>query len=179
MRIYLLGFMASGKTSIGKRVAKQLNYEFIDLDDYLEEKNGKSITGIFKEDGEDVFRKLEKEALHDTFKMENIVIAAGGGTPCFFDNIEQINKNGISLYLKRSVDFFVTKLLTSKTVRPLVLGKSKKELKKYIQKTLDYRKQFYEQATKVYKVKDLTKDEMAEKIVKKIKKMNNETIIKK
>ena len=117
MRIYLIGFMGSGKTSIGKRIAKILNYNFLDMDDYLERKFGKSIPDIFKDDGEGRFREMERETLHNTFEMKNVVIAAGGGTPCFFDNIEQINKYGVSYYLKRSVEFFVNKLLTSKTER--------------------------------------------------------------
>jgi len=171
MKIYLLGFMGSGKTSIGKRVANQLKYNFLDLDEYLENKNKKTIPDIFKEEGEDKFRELEKEALHDTFKMDDVVIAAGGGTPCFFDNINQINDHGISFYLKRKAEFFVEKLLASKTERPLVKGKTKKELMDYVTQTLEYRNQFYELATKVYKVKDRDKDEMAERIVKKIKKV--------
>ena len=163
--------MGSGKTSIGKRVANHLRYDFIDMDTYLEEKNKKSIPDIFKEDGEEKFRELEKETLHDTFKMKKTVIAAGGGTPCFFDNIKQINKNGISFYLKRSVDFIVYKLLSAKTERPLVKGKTEEELRDYIKKTLDYRNQFYKQASKTLKVKEREKDEMAEVIVKKIKKI--------
>ncbi|MFC2137097.1 shikimate kinase [Bacteroidota bacterium] len=172
MKIYLIGFMASGKTSIGKRIAKKLDYQFFDMDDYLEEKYHKSIPDIFREDGEDKFREMERDTLHDTFKMKNVVIAAGGGTPCFFDNIKQINKHGTSFYLKRSVDYLVNRLINAKTVRPLVKDKSKKELNEYISKTLEYRKQFYKQATETIKIKERSKDEVA-MLIKKIVNIKN------
>lgn len=167
MRLYLIGFMASGKTSIGKKIAKKLDYKFIDLDDYLEEKYNKTIPDIFKQDGEDKFREMEKDTLHDTFKMKKVIIACGGGTPCFFDNIEQINKNGFSIYLNRTVDYLVYKLMHAKTIRPLVQNKTEDELKQYIKNTLKHREQYYKKATKTIKIKDKSKDDVA-KLIKKI-----------
>ena len=147
MKIYLIGFMGSGKTSIGKRLAKRLGYNFLDLDTLIEVKSKQKIPGIFREQGEDGFRKIERKALEDTFQLEDIVIATGGGTPCFFDNIDQINKHGLSFYLNRSMHFLVNKLFYSSTERPLVKGKSKNELDEYVGKLLAKRDSFYKKAS--------------------------------
>lgn len=153
--------MGSGKTSIGKRVAKKLDMVFLDMDDFLVKKTGKTVPEIFEKEGEEAFRKYEKEVLHETFTFKNTVIAAGGGTPCFFDNMEQMNNNGTSFYLKNSVDFLIHKLTHAKTERPLVKGKTEEELREYIVKTLQYREQFYMQAHNIINVNSFTKKKSA------------------
>lgn len=170
MKIYMIGFMASGKTSVGKRLAKKLQLSFMDMDPYLENKYGKPIPEIFKEDGEDKFREYERNVLADTFSMDDIVIATGGGTPCFFDNMEVINENGISVYLNHSIDFYVYKLLHAKTVRPLVVGKTEDELRDYIVETLGHREQFYKKAKHIVNLNGEKKDEIADIICKIINK---------
>jgi shikimate kinase len=156
-RVYLIGFMGSGKSSIGARLAECLQWRFVDLDDLLEENAGQSIPEIFAERGEDAFRALERETLEKTFGMTDTVIAAGGGTPCFFDNMDRINDGGYSFYLRNTVDFFVDKLTRSKTERPLVKGKSPEQLRSYIVETLAKREPYYLQARYVIFVGDLGK----------------------
>ena len=144
MRIYLIGFMGSGKSSLGKILAHKLNYAFVDLDDIIEEKAEKKITDIFKDDGEQAFRSIEQECLAKTFSFTNTVIATGGGTPCFFDNMEMMNQNGISVYLKFSSGILASRLFDNPGERPLLAQhKSKQDLKNYIDSLLKDREQFY------------------------------------
>lgn len=146
MKIYLVGFMGCGKTTTGKQLARNLGYRFFDLDFYLVKKHEKTVPEIFRQYGENGFRNLEREALLDTFKMDNAIISTGGGTPCFFDNMQQINKNGISIYLEADVNTLVKRLYYSNNPRPLVVGKSKKELSNFVFETLQKREHFYNQA---------------------------------
>ena len=91
MLIYLIGYMGAGKTTYGKRLARDINYNFIDLDQKIEAEQGKTISEIFAEKGEDGFRQIEREAMIQTFGLENTIVATGGGTPCFFDNMQLLN----------------------------------------------------------------------------------------
>ena len=104
MRIFLIGFMGCGKTTLGKKLAKHLNFNFIDLDRFIENKTVKSINVIFDEKGEQYFRDLEKESLNEIYKMDNLVIATGGGTPCFSDNMQTMLEKGICIYLKMEAE---------------------------------------------------------------------------
>jgi len=149
MRIYLIGYMGSGKSTVGKGLAKALNLSFIDMDDYIEERNFKSIPQIFAEEGEDVFRLKEQKALHELSEFEDVVIATGGGAACFFDNIDVINKTGKSLYLKGSPRILAERLRNSKVERPLINGKSYEELVTFIDETLNQREKWYNQANVV------------------------------
>jgi len=144
--IYLIGFMASGKTLYGKKLARAINYEFLDLDQLIEQKEGKSINRIFAENGESYFRELERLVLKDSFKLKKKVIALGGGTPCFFDNMQQIKNHGISVYLQVSNGILASRLFEHGENRPLVAGKSKEELIRYVSQMMEKRKNFYEQA---------------------------------
>ncbi|MFA9392658.1 MAG: shikimate kinase [Prolixibacteraceae bacterium] len=146
MRIYLIGYMGSGKSTVGKGLAKALNLTFVDMDDHIEERNFKSIPKIFAEDGEAAFRKMEQKALHELSTFENIVIATGGGAPCFFDNIEVIKQTGKSIYLKGSPRIIAERLLQSKIDRPLIKGKTEDELVAFIDDTLHQREKWYKQA---------------------------------
>jgi len=147
MRIYLIGFMASGKTTIGQELAQTLKYEFVDLDNYIEQKYQKSIKQIFEQQGEDHFRIIENEALREVSSVEgNIVIAAGGGTSCFYNSIDYMNKTGVTVYIKLEVAELVARLIESKTDRPLLWGKTEQELNDYILRMLDERKKYYEKA---------------------------------
>ena len=138
--------MASGKTSIGEKIAKKLNLQFIDIDNVIEEESGLQISDIFTERGEDYFRNLEENALNKIIEKENVVIAAGGGTTCFFDNMELMNKNGITVYIKLSALDLFNRLENSQTDRPLLKGLNKEKLLAKIVELLNKREKFYKQA---------------------------------
>ncbi len=147
MKVYLIGFMASGKTTIGLELAKILNVEFFDLDTYIEQKYNKTIKQIFEQKGEDHFRIIENEALHEVASIEgDTIIAAGGGTSCFYNSIDFMNKTGLTIYLKAEVTELLARLIESKTERPLLWGKTQQELNDYILRVLDERKKYYEKA---------------------------------
>ena len=150
MRIFLIGFMGSGKSYIGKRLAKSLGVSFIDLDDYLEKKESRSIKKIFEEEGEDYFRRKEEECLLEMDQFENVIIATGGGAPCFFDNSDWMNKNGITVYLKTPLKIIYKRLIEGREKRPLVQSLSDQELKDFIQKKLEARTLYYENVHIVY-----------------------------
>lgn len=146
MRIYLIGYMGCGKSTLGRRLSKHLDLQFVDMDHYIEERNCKTIPQIFQEEGEAEFRLKEKKALEELSEFNNIVIATGGGAPCFFDNMEVMNQTGKTVYLNISPDILADRLLKSKTERPLIKGKSRKELVSFIDETLNKRNEFYKQA---------------------------------
>ena len=136
--------MGSGKSSLGKILARKLNYSFIDIDNIIEKQTVKKISEIFSDDGEEAFRKIEHDCLIETFSFSNTVIATGGGTPCFFNNMEIINQNGISIYLKFSSGILASRLFTTPGNRPLIKQfKDKLELKNYIDTLLYDREKFY------------------------------------
>ena len=99
-RIILIGYMGSGKTTLGKALSKDLGLPFFDLDWYIENRFCRTVSQLFAERGEDGFRQLERAMLHEVAEFENVVIAAGGGTPCFFDNIDYMNHQAQTVYLK-------------------------------------------------------------------------------
>ena len=146
-KIFLIGFMGSGKTAYGKPLAELLNVDFFDLDDYIEKKYNCQITKIFVEEGEKKFREYEKNALHEiTLCNRNFVLAAGGGTPCYNNNIEFMNAQGTSIYLKCPVDELYENILLSNPDRPLLQGKRGNDLRKHIKQLLSIREPVYEQA---------------------------------
>jgi shikimate kinase len=146
MRIFLIGFMGSGKSHVGKRLAQQLSYEFMDADEHLEAQSGTSISDIFATRGEGAFRKLESAALKSLGTKGNCIIATGGGAPCYFDNMEWMNANGVTVYLEVAPSILVERLLPRTANRPLLAGKSATELEAYIKMTLAERDLFYRQA---------------------------------
>lgn len=119
---------------------------FIDLDEYIEKKEGKSIPKIFSTEGEKAFRQMEAENLRLLQYIPDSIISMGGGAPCFHDNMTWMNQNGLTVYLKQSPEFLFSRLKNSRGKRPLVSGLSKKELFEYITKTLGDREPCYEQA---------------------------------
>lgn len=151
--------MGSGKSTAGKKLAKKMEYEFIDMDAFIEAEAGKSIPEIFKLKGEAAFREMEKEALSVLSKKENVVVSCGGGTPCFHDNMDVMNKTGVSVYLKLSVDVLVSRLITAKQKRPLIANKTEDELKSFIARQLKTRDEFYGQAQLIVEGKSLNVDE--------------------
>ncbi|HKL71368.1 MAG TPA: shikimate kinase [Marinilabiliaceae bacterium] len=145
-RLFLVGFMGSGKSTMGKLIAQELSWQFIDLDDYVENKAGESITSIFNNLGEEGFRKMEREALEEVIHLEEVVIATGGGIPCFYDNMEFMKLHGLVIYLKLSPKELCDRLLPIRSDRPLISNKSDEELLDFIEIKLAEREPFYSQA---------------------------------
>ncbi len=146
MRIYLIGYMGSGKSTLGHRLAKHAGLQFIDMDHYIEQRNYKTVPQIFATEGEAEFRKKEKKALEEISVFSDVVIATGGGAPCFFDNMDLMNRTGKTIYLNIDPEILAARLMESKTERPLIKGKSKEELVKFIDETLKVRNEFYSRA---------------------------------
>lgn len=144
--IILVGYMCVGKTTIGRALAKELGCTFYDLDWYIEERYHTKISTIFAEKGEDYFRDLESRMLHEAAEFENTVLSCGGGTPCFFDNMDYMNSVGEVFYLKASVDTILQHLAMSRGDRPLLKGKTPEQLKAYVTEQLAQREPFYAKA---------------------------------
>ncbi len=160
-RIFLIGYMGAGKTTIGKELAKHLSLSFIDLDAYIQSKYRKTIAEIFDNLGEKEFRKIEKKTLNEVSLIEDVVISTGGGAPCFFDNMEVMNNAGVTVYIEAEPEELASRLLASKTVRPLIAGKSKEELIPFISEHLKKRERYYNKAQIVYHTdRMISKDEV-------------------
>jgi shikimate kinase len=144
--IYVIGFMGSGKSTAGKRLAVSLGWEFLDLDRVIEDKTGKKIPQIFSQDGEAAFRKAESEALKGIDNKKGIVVATGGGTPCHDDNMDYMLEHGLTVYLKMTPDQLTHRLLESSTARPLIQNVSDEDLPSFIAKALMTRESFYNRA---------------------------------
>ncbi len=161
--VFLIGYMGSGKTSLGKIAAERLSMQFIDLDEYIETKMSMNVSAIFSNLGEEKFREIEKESLAEVARLKNTIIATGGGAPCYFDNIEVMNFQGTTIYIKLSAPELAIRLkATNLDERPLLANLSAGELEEFIIKALKERAVFYSQAK--HKVSG-TDDEIVEKIV--------------
>jgi shikimate kinase len=147
MRIFLIGFMGSGKTHWGKQLAQQLDMPFYDLDDVISTKEKKSVSQIFAESGEEAFRVKEREALESLIdENKKMVLSCGGGTPCFFNNIERMKKYGVVVWLNTHVEVLVMRLKNEKASRPLIKNVPDGEMRSYIVRKLNERRIYYEQA---------------------------------
>lgn len=152
MRIFLIGFMGSGKSYTGKRLATALGYDFYDLDALIEAQEGCKIAAIFEEKGEARFRKLEQQTLHRTADWEDVVISCGGGTPCFFDNMEWMNARGVTIWLDPAVETMLSRLLRKPHKRPLLAGlDTEAQWMEFIERKLEERRPFYSRAQIVYR----------------------------
>lgn len=156
MRIYLIGYMGSGKSSNGKKLASRLGYSFLDLDVQIEEEHNQSVSDIFADKGESVFRDIERCALHKTLDIDQLVISTGGGTPVFFDNMKWMKKHGLCVYLKASPEVLSNRLKHNQQLRPLIASLNEDELLQFITKQLEQRSPIYEQANLHLEAKDLT-----------------------
>ncbi len=146
IRIILIGYMGAGKTTVGKELAKALGISFYDLDWYIETRRRKTVKQIFDERGEEGFRQIEHNMLHEVAEFENVIISCGGGTPCFFDNMDYLNQQAETVYLKASPEVLYGHLKMGKGVRPLLLNKTPEEVQTFIREQLAYREQFYKKA---------------------------------
>ena len=149
-RIFLIGYMGAGKTTLGKAFARAMGLTFIDLDWYIEERFHKTIRELFTERGAEEFRNLERRMLHEVAEFEDVVISVGGGTPCFFDNVEFMNMAGETVYLDVNIQVLFRRLKVAKQQRPLLDGKTDEELLLFIQEALQKRLPFYSRAKHVF-----------------------------
>jgi len=165
MRIFLIGFMGCGKSTMGRSLASSLNLTFIDLDTYLEAKYFKTVPQIFAEEGEEEFRKKEHKVLEEVALFDDVVVATGGGAPCFYNNMDVMNEAGFCIFLDVAVDSLVARLIHSKTERPLIKGKSPDELRSFIELLMQKRRPFYERAKYVLKGSELLPSDVVELVV--------------
>ncbi len=142
----MVGYMLCGKSTVGKRLAKQLGYEFVDTDSWVENKYRLSVEGIFEKYGQSVFRLFERQCLEALKEKDNIVVATGGGLPCFGDNMDLINSLGFSIYLQMPSEAVISRYRSSHRPRPLLKGKTEEQLREFISKTLEEREFFYQKA---------------------------------
>lgn len=145
-RIYLIGFMGSGKSHTGRQLAGKLGYAFVDLDDRIEAEAGMDIPAIFRRDGEDEFRRIEQKVLHATQNLQATVISTGGGTPCFFDNMDWMNRHGLTIFLDASAEVLARRLMPERAHRPLLQPYNRDTLIDFIRSKLAERMYFYQKA---------------------------------
>ncbi len=167
-KIVLIGYMASGKTTIGKIVAEKLEVTHVDLDNLIEKEAQLSIENIFSEKGEIYFRKIEHTLFKKLFELkESLIISTGGGTPCYSNNHLFLNDEGVvSVYLQASIDLLHDRLLTEKLKRPLVANKSEAELKEFIAKQLFERSYYYNKSTFKISIDNKNPEDIVSEIIK-------------
>lgn len=163
-RVFLLGFMGCGKTHWGKRLAEKMDLPHYDMDELIATAEEMTISEIFEEKGEKHFRDLEKACLKKFFKEPAFVLSTGGGAPCFFDNMQQMNQQGTTVWLNPSLELMVTRLQRKKHKRPLIAELTDEELTAYVEKKLREREPFYSQADLIVDTHNLSPEQLAEKI---------------
>ena len=151
-RIIIIGYMGSGKTTVGHALSQDLNLPFYDLDWYIESRMHSTVKEIFDTKGEEGFRRIEHNMLHEVAEFEDVIISCGGGTPCFFDNMDYLNQQGETVFLKCTPDVLYQHLKMGKTVRPLLLNKTPEEVREFINVQLKEREQFYNKAKHIIDV---------------------------
>ncbi|HUQ96959.1 MAG TPA: shikimate kinase [Chitinophagaceae bacterium] len=165
MKIFLVGFMGAGKTFWGQQLSQKLSLPFFDLDHHIEEKEESTISAIFEKEGEEYFRLLEKDVLYLlTENHDSFVMATGGGTPCFFNNMGYMKKSGTVIWINCSVDVMYNRLVEEKEKRPLLKNLSNDDVRTFIKKKLADRKIYYEQATASVNDDNLKLDVLVSKI---------------
>ena len=170
VRVILIGYMGAGKTTVGKALAADLGLTFYDLDWYITMRYHRSVPEIFAERGEEGFRDLERRMLHEVAEFENVVVSCGGGTPCFYDNMEYMNSLADTVYLKAEPDVLAKHLKMGKGVRPLLLGKSDDELLAFIREQLVKREEFYMKATHIVNIPCMEDEDKISETIAKVKK---------
>lgn len=168
-RIFLIGYMGVGKTTIGRELAKELELDFIDLDHFIQGRFQKTVTQLFQDVGEAEFRNIEKKMLREVGEFENVLISSGGGTPCFFDNMKFMNQSGITIYLKASAEVLSSRLNLCKEKRPLIKDKNEEELYKFVVDSLDKRERFYSKAKIIFETEKFATNDDINRYVQQIK----------
>ena len=165
--------MGSGKTTVGRALAKEIGLPFYDLDWYIESRMRKKISQIFAERGEEGFRKIECNMLHEVAEFEDVVISCGGGTPCFFDNIDYLNQQAQVVYLRCEPEVLHKHLLMGKGDRPLLKGKTPDELIEYIRQQLELREPYYTKARYTLDVSLMDNTEKIKITIEKLRELLN------
>ena len=160
-RIFLIGFMGSGKSTLGSKLARKIGFDFVDMDHLIEETAGMTIPGIFKEHGEQVFRKWEHDILLELCDRKKVVVSTGGGAPCHNDMIRIMNDHGATIYIQLPPLSLKNRLFNSSTERPLIKGKSEQELEEYITILLGEREKYYQQAAYIVNGVNLKPEDLA------------------
>ena len=166
MKIVLLGYMASGKSTIGREISKKLDMKFIDLDDYISKREKRSISEIFKVEGEIYFRRIESLYLGEILNSkDSFILSLGGGTPCYSNNMELIlNSEASSIYIKANIKILASRLIAEKNKRPLVADLEDDKLLEFVAKHLFERRFFYEQASITVHTEDKSIEEIITEI---------------
>lgn len=170
-RIFLVGYMGAGKTTIGKVLSKLIGLTFIDLDYYIEGRFRKTVAQLFAERGEEGFRSIERNMLHEVAEFEDVLVSTGGGTPCFFDNMEFMNQQGTTVYLQVSVDELASRLELCKHTRPVLKNRTGDELKAFVAESLSGRLPFYQKASIVFDANELMTEADAYALSEQLKKL--------
>jgi shikimate kinase len=149
--IYLVGIMGAGKSFLGKKLAEKFGCHFVDLDEWIQEKQGKTVAEIFATQGEEQFRKMEQEALEYDLPIDNLVLATGGGTPCFFNNMQYMLRHGIVIWLNPPLDKVAARIWKMKQKRPLIAhAENEEKVVEILRNLLQQREKFYNQAHIIY-----------------------------
>lgn len=172
-RILIIGYMGAGKTTLGKVLAESLGLPFYDLDWYIESRMMKTVPQLFAERGEEGFRKVEHNMLHEVAEFEDVVISCGGGTPCFYDNMEYMNAQGDTVYLKASPEVLYAHLQMGKVERPLLKNKTREEMQAFIKEQLAEREKYYTKARHIFNVDLLDNYEKIQTSVTNLRKLLN------
>lgn len=154
-RIFLIGYMGVGKTTLGRELAKQFDYEFVDLDHFIQNRYNKSIVQLFEDEGEEGFRIIENKILSEISLFENVIISTGGGAPCFYNNMEIMNNSGITVYLRASAELLSQRLNSGKEKRPLIKDKNEEELFQFVSENIKKREPYYTQAKITFETEEL------------------------
>lgn len=172
-RVIIIGYMGSGKTTLGRALSRTMQLPFYDLDWYIETRMHRTVSQIFEERGEEGFRLVERNMLHEVAEFEDVIISCGGGTPCFFDNMDYLNAQGDTVYLKASPSVLCAHLKMARTERPLLKGKNDGQLKEFIEEQLQKREPFYSQAHHVLDVDVLDNRDKIQQSVEQLKNLLN------
>lgn len=165
MKIFLIGFMGSGKTHYGRLLSEKIGLPFFDLDEQISSHAGKSLTDFFEQDGEEAFRLTEKDLLHIiTESHESFIMACGGGSPCYFNNIDYMNQEGTTVWINTPTEIIFERLVKEKEKRPLIRDLADEKLKRFIHKKFADRRIYYEQAEIIVEDEPLDMDRLVEKI---------------
>jgi len=160
MKIFLIGFMGCGKTTLGKKLAAKQGFELVDLDHEIERLTGTTVADYFSVHGEEAFRKLESDTLKNHPYAENCVIATGGGTPCYFNNMDWMNANGITVYIELSAVSLAKRLEKGMAKRPLLRNLTPDGVVHFIEGKLEERGDYYRKAKLILSGINLTADDI-------------------
>lgn len=163
-RIYIIGYMGAGKSGVAKRLAARMGWQSIDTDTLFEEKFRITIYDFFAKYGQDLFRKLEADILRSTANLDKVIVATGGGTPCFFDNMQWMNDNGLTVFLSMSPKSAAVRLSQSKKKRPLTKDLSGDDLVRFVERQYEQRMPFYTEAQMTFKAEDCDVEGIAKNI---------------